>query len=308
MLTVGASSHNGTVDRADDTVAGFSSRGPAYIDYTAKPDIVAPGVGIESITDASTLLYETHPAARLWGTVDTATQPYLSLSGTSMAAPVVAGTVALMLQANPALTPNLVKAILQYTAEHHANYNDLTQGAGFLNARGAVQLARDFAAGVSASADGTGTGGDPVVWNRHINWGNLRIGGGMIDPGANAWGAGVIWGAQTTNAGDRIVWGSACPTAEDCDAVLWASGTDGKTIDWGTATAQDGRVVWGTNVVWGTACDGGDCLGVIWGANCSPDEQPSPAEECDNVVWGTSLDDSEEDNVGWGTGAPPMRG
>ena len=166
----------------------------------------------------------------------------------------------------------------------------------------------DFAAGVSASADGTGTGGDPVVWNRHINWGNLRIGGGMIDPGANAWGAGVIWGAQTTNAGDRIVWGSACPTAEDCDAVLWASGTDGKTIDWGTATAQDGRVVWGTNVVWGTACDGGDCLGVIWGANCSPDAQPSTAEACDNVVWGTSLDYSEEDNVGWGTGAPPMRG
>ena len=43
--------------------------------------------------------------------------PYLSLSGTSMAAPVVTGTVALMLQANPNLTPNLVKAILQYTAQ-----------------------------------------------------------------------------------------------------------------------------------------------------------------------------------------------
>ena len=34
-----------------------------------------------------------------------------------MAAPVVSGTVALMMQANPSLTPNMVKAILQYTAQ-----------------------------------------------------------------------------------------------------------------------------------------------------------------------------------------------
>ena len=47
-----------------------------------------------------------------------------------------------MLQANPALTPNAVKAILQFTAEHRDGYDDLTQGAGFLNARGAVELAR----------------------------------------------------------------------------------------------------------------------------------------------------------------------
>ena len=59
-----------------------------------------------------------------------------------MAAPVVSGTVALMLQANPSLTPNPVKAILQYTAQIYAGYDPLTQGAGFLNAKGAVELAR----------------------------------------------------------------------------------------------------------------------------------------------------------------------
>ena len=72
-------------------------------------------------------------------------KPYLSLSGTSMAAPVVAGTVALMLEANPKLTPNAVKAILQYTAQVRSDTSALAQGAGMLNARGAVRLAKFFA-------------------------------------------------------------------------------------------------------------------------------------------------------------------
>src|SRR4051795_13451299 len=141
VITVGASSHNGTTDRADDSVAGFSSRGPGAIDFAAKPDLVAPGVGTESLTDATSTLYLTKPTARLWGTVPTASEPYLALSGTSMASPVVSGTIALMLEANPDLTPNLVKGILQYTAEERAAYGGLVAGAGFLNTRGAVELA-----------------------------------------------------------------------------------------------------------------------------------------------------------------------
>ena len=115
-------------------------------DFQAKPDLVAPGVGIESIAEAGSTLWNTKPAMRLRGTVSTVAEPYLSLSGTSMASPVVSGTIALMLEANPALTPNLVKAILQYTAEHKTRYNEMTQGAGFLNARGAVQMAKSLAA------------------------------------------------------------------------------------------------------------------------------------------------------------------
>src|SRR5204862_3893638 len=79
VITVGASSHNGTSDRSDDTVAGFSSRGPGAIDFAAKPDLVAPGVGTESLTDAASTLYLTKPTARLWGTVQTASEPYLAL-------------------------------------------------------------------------------------------------------------------------------------------------------------------------------------------------------------------------------------
>src|SRR5213079_1364115 len=96
VITVGASSHNGTTDRSDDAVAAFSSRGPSAIDFQAKPDLVAPGVGIESLAEAGSTLYNTKPLMRLWGTVTTATEPYLSLSGTSMASPVVSGAIALI--------------------------------------------------------------------------------------------------------------------------------------------------------------------------------------------------------------------
>ncbi len=151
VLTVGASNHQGTSNRADDDAAVFSSRGPAGLTNNAKPDILAPGVGIESLSDPVSSLYSTKASYLLAGTIPTAYLPYLSLSGTSMAAPVVSGTVALMLQANPALTPNAVKAILQYTAEPYAGYDSLTQGSGFLNAGGAVQLAQYFAAPAETS-------------------------------------------------------------------------------------------------------------------------------------------------------------
>src|SRR4029077_13914808 len=61
---------------------------------------------------------------------------------TSMAAPVVAGAAALLLQANPRLTPNMIKMILMYTAQQVPNFNLLEQGAGELNIDGAVRLAK----------------------------------------------------------------------------------------------------------------------------------------------------------------------
>jgi subtilisin family serine protease len=207
VLTVGATDHGGTATRRDDTIAPFSSRGPTHIDGMLKPDLVAPGVSIGSLADASSALFAENPAARLSGTVDTVSAPYLSLTGTSMAAPVVTGTIALMLDANPALTPNLVKAILQYTAERRPQYDLATQGAGFLNARGAVQLA-------AALGGKTPGAPDPTRWSREILWGRVIARGGLIDVDASAWDLDTVWGAPTTRDGSRIVWGSIADTDE----------------------------------------------------------------------------------------------
>ena len=269
VLTVGASSHMGTVERDDDTMASFSSRGPSAIDYGAKPDLVAPGVGIESLSDAGSTLYSTRSKYLLPGTVATSYLPYLSLSGTSMAAPVVTATVALMLQANPSLTPNAVKAILQYTAERHGGYDPLTEGAGFLNALGAVQLAQYF------GSPSIGSYPDDTSWSRTLIWGNQMVRGGRLTADANAWASGVAWGSGATPGGQSIEWGVVCGD-DSCESNSpWRLGA-----------------TFAVNVVWGPTCDGADCqmpwTGSVYGT----------ADDGDTVVWGTS----DEDTVVWGTG------
>lgn len=101
---------------SDDNTAWFSSRGPAVVDFGLKPDIAAPGVSIYS-----SILNE----------------QIGEMSGTSMAAPHVAGAVALLLDKNPIWTPEIVKAVVMQSAVNtgEAIWN---QGAGRLNVYDAI--------------------------------------------------------------------------------------------------------------------------------------------------------------------------
>lgn len=286
VLTVGASSTQGTLTRTDDVVADYSSNGPTYIDFSAKPDLVAPGTGTVSLAAPGSTFYDTKPDYLLAGSPALGYKPYLSLTGTSMAAPVVSGTVALMLEANPSLTPNLVKAILQYTAQPYEGYDPLRQGAGFLNALGAVQLARFYdeaqPGDVMPSQD---------VWSRHIIWGNYLVSGGYINPRGTAWTTPVVWG----QIGRDVSWGSSCPRG--CGNIVWGTGdASGEDVVWGASGREN--IVWGTggrdNIVWGT----GGRDNIVWGTG-GRDNIVWGTGGRENIVWGTT---ARNGNIVWGTG------
>jgi hypothetical protein len=128
-ITVGASSLN-------DTVAEFSSRGPVRSGDTviSKPDLVAPGVSICAALRAG--------ASR--ATCGDAN--HAALSGTSMAAPHIAGVAALLKQARPSMSPVEAKVLLKATARSLRNssgeaLSPYEQGAGVVAALPAVQYA-----------------------------------------------------------------------------------------------------------------------------------------------------------------------
>ncbi|WP_164670799.1 S8 family peptidase [Virgibacillus doumboii] len=125
VITVGAANDSNTVNRSDDVVADFSSRGPT-IDGLTKPDLLTPGVNIISLRSPNSFLDKTSPGSRV-GT------NYASLSGTSMATPICAGVVAQLLQKEPNLSPDQVKEQLINACQDIGQPPNV-QGHGYLNA------------------------------------------------------------------------------------------------------------------------------------------------------------------------------
>ena len=122
VLAVGAADLLGTVSAADDRIAPFSSRGSSsrYV------DVVAPGVSIASLRDPGSSVDDAHPTAVV-------EERYFRGSGTSQAAAVTAGAVALLLDARPTLNPDQTKALLKATATKVATTETRATGAGRIN-------------------------------------------------------------------------------------------------------------------------------------------------------------------------------
>ncbi|MFC0558324.1 S8 family peptidase [Halalkalibacter alkalisediminis] len=131
VITVGALDDRNTADtRSDDEVASFSSRGPT-IYGAVKPDILAPGVNIVSLRSPRSYLDKLQKSNRIGS-------DYFVLSGTSMATPICAGIVALILQQKPSATPDEVKELLMNGADLWREKDPNVYGAGYINAEKAI--------------------------------------------------------------------------------------------------------------------------------------------------------------------------
>ncbi|MPW25911.1 S8 family serine peptidase [Alkalibaculum sp. M08DMB] len=124
VITVGCSDSKGTIDITDDVISDFSSRGPT-VSHRSKPDIVAPGVDVNSLK--SNVNYS--PSNK---SIAIKEKSYLKQSGTSMSTPVVSGAIALLLQKEPDLSPdNIKRKILRCTKKiKGTNYE---QGKGLID-------------------------------------------------------------------------------------------------------------------------------------------------------------------------------
>jgi serine protease AprX len=294
VLTVGAMKDMGTIVRSDDLVASYSSKGPTTVDHIVKPDIVAPGNKIVSLLNqngtialgqpegiAPLAAYQS-PAPQtgiipVQPTYDPTsnTQPpavkigsgyskqYYVMSGTSMAAGVVSGAVADLLQAAPGLTPDQVKMLLMQSASKtfptvstvtdsttgqiYTDYYDVfTVGAGYLDLQAAMNMANQVPTGVTAisptaSYDST-SGNVSLVFDPSSVWSDRAMWGATSTTDANR----AMWGATNSISANRAMWGATSTIWSN--RAMWgaSSSTYANRAMWGaTSTIWSNRAMWG---------------------------------------------------------------
>jgi serine protease AprX len=269
-ITVGAIDTLDTLSTSDDRIASYSSRGPTAYEFVVKPDVVAPGTKLVSLEAQNSYLERAFPQ---WHIAGTGKNAYMRLSGTSMAAAVVSGGAALLLNENPSLSPAQLKVALQMGARYMQDGGLIGGGAGSVNFAQARQVAdagliqsllstltstlglssgasfRDRGTLIDRAYDRTG-----LRLLRLLDLGSLLGGAddgefgvlnllGLTNPLASAPPNRLVWGQVAGwSSSYYVIWGSAIQSPSG-QYVIWGSAdyTDPNYVIWGSAWTGDGQ-------------------------------------------------------------------
>lgn len=225
-ITVGAQDDMAQPTVAGDEMTNFSSAGPTSPDGWVKPDLVTSGRSVISLAAPGSTIYDSYPSARV--------RPANFVgSGTSFSAAITSGAAALILAANPGLTPDELKARLLGTTSPGPVGNPFVDGHGALNSyaaatAGPMDLSQSTSGllpvlpGVAVSLSPVGTPVDS--WNASL-WSGVTWPQDPVDgPAWNSWlwdGAdwnGTVWTSRAWNDGG---WTGAAWNGDAWDGSAW---------------------------------------------------------------------------------------
>jgi serine protease AprX len=264
-LTVGALNTKATVARSDDIMATYSSRGPTRFEHAVKPDVVAPGNKIVSLEAPGSYLAQNYGST--FHTAGKSSNAYMHLNGTSMSAAMVTGGAALLIQANPKITPAQLKVMLQTGSTFMQDGGLVGGGAGSVNFWSTRKssantgllsnLVSTVVGGILAPSSGAtfwdsgtmsgrlyaGTGirllsllelPFALLTPNYLKWGDLNL-VGLNNPIGSTGPNQIIWGdVSTWTPSNQIIWGDTIYTPE------------GQQIIWGdSSVSEDDQIIWG---------------------------------------------------------------
>jgi serine protease AprX len=245
-----------------------------------KPDVVAPGNKIVSLEAYGSYLAKTHPSLRVAGS---GTNAFRQMSGTSMAAAMVSGGAALLLESSPSLTVRQLKVALQVTAAPKVSEGLVAAGTGSVN----LYAARKFAApqellGLipTTTISGqlvSGSGLTYLATGAKLDMSNAGYAGlrvfGLVDVRKQPYASRtsttgpsqIIWGDMSTWTYDQqIIWGDYILNTAGYQ-IIWGDqifNPSGQQIIWGDQIYNPG----GQQIIWGDA-DYSNANQIIWGDN-----------------------------------------
>jgi len=266
VIAVGAADHHGTGQYSQWDVAPFSQAG----DGVRNPGILAPGAHIQSLRDPGSFIDQTYPGGAI-------NDRFFRGSGSSQAAAVISGALALMFQQHPSMTPDQAKALMKNEA------NGLRKNAGFGPKQGQLAIRLDTVlsgqvpSAIQTFAPSTGLGtlegsrgnvhlvkdgvslqGEQDIFGHAFNAAAMAA----LEATGNSWSGGVWNGnAWSGNAWSGNSWTGSSWSGNSWEGNSW-DGNSWDSLSW-TGNSWDGNS-WDGNSWDGNSWDGNSWTGNSW--------------------------------------------